>query len=85
MTAASLAGVGMALGVVMNVLAVLYMAALATGGAFQAAAGIPDVSWHTPPYVEIGIASLIALVVLLPGLRWEVVRPRTGRLPGSLR
>jgi hypothetical protein len=60
---------GLALGVVMNVLAALYMAALATAGAFQQAAGIPDVTWSTPPYLEIGIASLVALAVLLPRLR----------------
>jgi len=60
---------GLALGIVMNTLAVLYMAALATSGAFQQAAGIPNATWSTPPYLEIGIASLVALVLLLPRLR----------------
>jgi hypothetical protein len=59
---------GLALGIVMNTLAVLYMAALATSGAFQRAAGIPNVTWSTPPYLEIGIASLVALALLLPRL-----------------
>jgi hypothetical protein len=60
---------GMALGVALNTLAVLSMAALATGAAFQQAAGIPEVTWSAPPYLEIGIASLAALLLLLPRLR----------------
>lgn len=59
---------GLALGIVMNTLAVLYMAALATGGAFQHTAGIPGASWSAFPYLEIGVASLAALVLLLSRL-----------------
>jgi hypothetical protein len=60
---------GMALGVALNTLAVLCMAALASGAAFQQAAGIPHVTWSAPPYLEIGITSLAALLLLLPRLR----------------
>jgi hypothetical protein len=60
---------GLALGVALNTLAVLYMAALATGAAFQQAAGVPQVTWSAPPCLEIGIASLAALLLLLPRLR----------------
>jgi len=57
---------GIALGVVMNVLAVLYMTALAVSGSFMGNAGIPGASWSTPPYLEIGIGSILALAWLLP-------------------
>jgi hypothetical protein len=60
---------GIMLGVVMNVLAVLYMSALVVSGAFMAHAGIEDASWAAPPYLEIGLCSLIALVWLLPKVR----------------
>jgi hypothetical protein len=60
---------GLALGIVLNTLAVLYMAALGTAGGFQQRAGIPGAGWAAPPYLEIGIASLLALVILLRGLR----------------
>jgi hypothetical protein len=75
---------GVALGIVMNVLAVLYMAALATSGAFQQTAGIPDVTWSTPPYVEIGIAGLVALALLLARLR-RADSAGVGHLGGSVR
>ena len=52
----------------MNVLAVLYMPALAVAGAFLADAGIEGVSWVDPPYPEVGAASLIALLLLFPHL-----------------
>jgi hypothetical protein len=61
---------GLLLSVVMNVLAVLYMAALAVSGAFMADAGI-DASWADPPYLEIGLLSLGALCWLLPKVRPE--------------
>lgn len=67
---------GLLLGVVLNVLTVLYMAALAMAGGFIAEAGFEDVSWSTPPYVEIGILALIALAWLLPGVRARVESPR---------
>jgi hypothetical protein len=75
---------GVALGIVMNTLAVLYMAALATSGAFQQAAGIPDVTWSAPPYLEIGIASLVALALLLPRVR-PTYRAGAGVAGGSVR
>lgn len=56
---------GLVLGVVMDVVAVLYMAALAVAGAFQHDAGIPGTMWSTPPYLEVGVASLAVLVMLL--------------------
>jgi hypothetical protein len=56
---------GMVLGVVMNVIGVLYMAALACVGAFQAHAGISGVSWAAPPYLELAITSLAACWLLL--------------------
>jgi hypothetical protein len=52
---------GLVLGVVLNVVAVLYMASLAAAGGFQHNAGISGVSWRAPPYLELGIASLAAL------------------------
>ena len=58
-----------ALGVVMNVLAVLYMAALAVAGAFQHRAGIEGSNWTNPPYLEVGIGSLIALILLVPHVK----------------
>lgn len=60
---------GLLLGVVLNVLTVLYMAALAAAGGFLAEAGFEDASWSTPPYVEIGALALIALAWTLPGVR----------------
>jgi hypothetical protein len=60
---------GVLLGVVMNVLAVLYMAALAVSGGFMADAGIEGASWADPPYLEIGLLSLVALGWFLPAVR----------------
>jgi hypothetical protein len=62
--------VGVVLGVVMNVLGALYMAALAIVGAFQVRAGISGASWAAPPYIELAITSLAACWLLLH-------RPRT--------
>ena len=56
---------GVVLGVVMNVVGVLYMAALAGAGAFQAHAGISGASWAAPPYLELAITSLVACWLLL--------------------
>ncbi len=69
---------GLVLGVVMNVVGALYMAALAIAGAFQARAGISGASWAAPPYIELAITSLAACWLLLhrPGTR------RVGSLPG---
>jgi hypothetical protein len=61
---------GVVLGVAMNVLGALYMAALAIAGAFQARAGISGASWAAPPYIELAITSLAACSLLLH-------RPRT--------
>jgi len=71
---------GVLLGVVMNVLAVVYMAALAVSGAFMADAGIEDASWADPPYLEIGLLSLVALCWLLPKVGSEP-EPRVGSTP----
>jgi hypothetical protein len=60
---------GVLMGVVMNVLAVVYMTALVVSGAFMADAGIEDASWADPPYLEIGVLSLVALGWLLPRVR----------------
>lgn len=49
----------------MNVLAVIYMAALALGGGFQANAGISGVSWAAFPYIELAVVSIIATMLLL--------------------
>lgn len=56
---------GVVLGVAMNVLGALYMAALAVAGAVQAHAGIGGASWAAPPYVELAITSLAACWLLL--------------------
>jgi hypothetical protein len=56
---------GAVLGVVMNVIGALYMAALAIAGAFQAHAGISGASWAAPPYIELAITSLAACWLLL--------------------
>jgi hypothetical protein len=58
-------GAGVVLGVAMNVIGVLYMAALACAGAFQAHAGISGASWAAPPYLELAITSLAACWLLL--------------------
>jgi hypothetical protein len=55
---------GVLLAVVMNIVGVLYMAALAFAGGFQADAGIKNSSWSAPPYLEIGITSLLAVWLL---------------------
>jgi hypothetical protein len=65
---------GVVLGVVMNVIGALYMAALAIAGAFQAHAGISGASWAAPPYLELAITSLAACWLLLH-------TPRTHALP----
>jgi hypothetical protein len=57
--------VGLLLGVTMNVLAVLYMAALAFAGGFQASAGINGASWTAQPYIELAVTSLAACWLLL--------------------
>jgi hypothetical protein len=56
---------GVVLGVAMNVVGALYMAALAIAGAFQAHAGISGASWAAPPYIELAITSLAACWLLL--------------------
>lgn len=61
---------GLVLGVTMNVVGALYMAALATAGAFQAHAGISGASWAAPPYIELAVTSLAAC--------WLLLRHRTG-------
>jgi hypothetical protein len=66
---------GLTLGVVMNVLAVVYMTALAVSGAFMTDAGIEDASWADPPYLEIGVLSLVAVGWLLPHVRRESHQP----------
>jgi hypothetical protein len=62
---------GMVLGASMNVLAVIYMAALALAGGFQANAGISGVSWASFPYLELAVTSIIATVLLL----WRYTTP----------
>jgi hypothetical protein len=61
---------GLVLGVTMNVVGALYMASLATAGAFQAHAGISGASWAAPPYIELAVTSLAAC--------WLLLRHRTG-------
>jgi hypothetical protein len=56
---------GAVLGVVMNVVGALYMAALALAGASQARAGISGASWAASPYLELAITSLAACWLLL--------------------
>jgi hypothetical protein len=59
---------GMVFGVAMNVLGVLYMAALAFAGGFQANAGISGASWAGPPWIELALTSLAACWLLLRNL-----------------
>jgi hypothetical protein len=66
---------GLVLGVAMNITGVLYMAALAIAGAFQARAGISGASWSAPPYIELAITSLAACWLLL-----RTRDPRRGEL-----
>jgi hypothetical protein len=49
----------------MNVLGVLYTAARAFAGGFQAHAGISGTSWADPPWIELAITSLAACWLLL--------------------
>jgi hypothetical protein len=65
---------GMVLGASMNVLGVIYMAALAFAGGFQADAGISGVSWANFPYLELAVTSIIATVLLL----WRYTIPERG-------
>jgi hypothetical protein len=68
---------GLVIGVTMNVVGGLYMAALAIAGAFQARAGVSGASWAAPPYLELAITSLAACWLLL-----HTPRPRgRGSLP----
>ncbi len=60
---------GVVLGVTMNVVGALYMAALAVAGVFQARAGISGASWAAPPYIELVITSLAACWLLLHAAR----------------
>jgi len=65
---------GLVFGVGLNVLGALYMAALAAAGAFMANAGIANVSWSAPPYLELGVMSLASAAWLLVAAKpW---RPR---------
>jgi hypothetical protein len=59
---------GVVFGVAMNVLGVLYMAALALAGRFQANAGISGASWADPPWIELALTSLAACWLLLRNL-----------------
>jgi hypothetical protein len=71
---------GLVLGASINVLGVIYMAALAFAGGFQANAGISGVSWAAFPYIELAVTSIIATVLLL----WRYATagsPASGRPP----
>jgi hypothetical protein len=65
---------GMVFGAGMNILAVVYMAALAFAGGFQANAGISGVSWTSFPCLELAVTSIIATVQLL----WHYTAPEPG-------
>jgi hypothetical protein len=52
-------------GASINVPGVIYMAALAFAGGFQANAGISGVSWAAFPSIELAVTSIIATVLLL--------------------
>jgi hypothetical protein len=70
---------GITLAVVLNVLAVLYMTALVVTAIFLTNAGVNGVSWTDPPYLEVGIASLLALVLFVPHVHRVPAKRRSGQ------